>query len=110
MSHVFILMCLERSTLLRRGGSVQAVLRSMMSDVMGDGNCVPVATTARPRPGGSRCFHWLCFMPFVSQRAGPVAPPINGRERIVVLNQRGVAVYVRIVYTQQGSVPFLQVT
>ena len=107
VSQVFALMCLERLCCLRGGDSVRAVLCSIMSDDTSDGACVPVATTAHPQPGGSRCFHWLCF---VRQGAGPVAPPINGRERTVLLNQRGVVVYVRIVYTQHRSVPFLQVT
>ena len=39
-----------------------------------------------------------------------MAPPINVRERTVVLNRRGGVVYVRIVHTQQGSVEVLQVT
>ena len=39
-----------------------------------------------------------------------MAPPISGRECTVVLNRRGGVMYVRIVYTQQGSVEVLQVT
>ena len=42
--------------------------------------------------------------------AGLVPPPISGRGRTVVLNRRGGVMYVRIVYTQQGSVEVLQVT
>ena len=39
-----------------------------------------------------------------------MAPPIGGRGRTVVLNRRGVVMYIRIVYTQQGSIEVLQVT
>ena len=87
--------------------SVCAILRLIMSNVMGDGDCVPVATPARSQTGGSRCFGWLQF---VTQGAVPVAPPINGRERTVMLNRRDGVMYVRIVYAQQGSVTVLQVT
>ena len=66
--------------LLRGGDLVQAVSRSMISDVTGDGNWVSMATTERPRPGDSNCVHWLCF---VTRGAVPVAPPINRRERTV---------------------------
>ena len=79
----------------------------MMSDDTGDGDWFPVATTARSRTGGSGCCDWLYF---VMQEAELVAPPISGRGRTVVLNRRGGVMYVRIVYTQQGSVAVLQVT
>ena len=79
----------------------------MMSDDTGDGDWFPVATTACSQTGGSGCCDWLCF---VTRGAVLVAPPISGRGRTVVLNRRGGAMYVRSVYTQQGSVAVMQVT
>ena len=101
--------CIDVSgaALLWGGDSVSAVSRLMMSDDMGDGDWVTVAMTARSQTGGSGSFDWLRF---VMRGAGPVAPPIIGQEHTVVLNRRGVVVYVRIVYTQPESVATLQVT
>ena len=46
----------------------------------------------------------------MTRGAGLVAPPIGGRGRTVVLNRRDVAMYIRIVYTQQESIEVQQVT
>ena len=74
------------------------VSRLMMSDDTGDGDWFPMATTERSQTGGFRCCGWL------------VASPISGQECTAVLNLRGGVMYVRIVYTHQGSVEVLQVT
>ena len=95
------------AALLQGDDSVCVVSRLVMLDDRGDGDWFPMTMTARSWTGGSRCCGWLYF---VMRGAGLVATPINGRERTVVLNQRGGVMNVRIVYTQQESVEVLQVT
>ena len=95
------------AALLQADDSVCVVLRLMMSDDTGDGDWFPVATAARSRTGGFGCCGWLYC---VTRGAGLVAPPIGGRGRTIVLNRRDVLIYIRIVYTQQGSIEVLQVT
>ena len=79
----------------------------VMSDVMGDGDEIPMTTAARSRGSGSGCCGWLKL---VSQGAGPVAPPINERWRTVGVFQNGEMVFMWIVYTQRESVGVLRVT
>ena len=86
------------AALLRGGDLVHVVSRLMMSDDTGDGDWFPVATAARSQTGGFGCCGWLYC---VTLGAGLVAPPIGGRGHTVVLNRRGVVMYIRIVYTQQ---------
>ena len=76
------------AALLWGGDLVRASSRLMMSYDTGDGDgrCFPMAMAARSRTGGSGCCGWLQF---VTRGARPVAPPINIRERTVVLNRRG---------------------
>ena len=93
--------------LLRGCDLVLVVSRLVMSDDTGDGDWFPMAMAARSRTVGFGCCGWLYC---VTRGAGLVAPPIGRRGCIVVLNRRGVVMYVRIVYTQQGSIEVLQVT
>ena len=105
ISQVFALMCLEW---LCCGEVIWYLLcRLVMSDDTGDGDWFPMAMAARSRTGGFRCCGWLYC---VTRGAGLVAPPIGRRGCIVVLNRRGVVMYIRIVYTQQESIEVLQVT
>ena len=89
------------------GDSVCVISRLMMSDDTCNGDWLPVAMAERSRTGGFRCCGWLYC---VKRGVGRVAPPIGRRGRTVVLNQRGVVMYIRIMYTQQGSIKVLQVT
>ena len=92
---------------LLRGGDSVFVSRLMMSDYTGDGDWFPVVTAARSRTGGFGCCGWLYC---VTCGARLVAPPIGRRGRTVVLNRRGVVMYISIVYTQHESIEVLQVT
>ena len=93
------------------GDSVRAGPLVWMSVDTGDGDRLPVTTVARPLAGGSGCCGWLQF---VTQGAGPLAPPISVRTRTIVPGScpvmEGWEIYIWIVYTRQGSVAVLQVT
>ena len=80
--------------LFRTADSVRFGSVLVMSDVTEDGNTIPMTTAECSRGGGSRCCVWLKF---VSQGAGPVAPPISECLRTVVLFQNGGMVSVYIV-------------
>ena len=59
---------------------------SVLSNVTGDGDEIPMTTVARLRGGGSGCSGWLKF---VLHGAGPVAPPISERSYTVGCFQNG---------------------
>ena len=74
---------------------------SVVSDVTGDGDGIPMTTAARSWGGGSGRYGWLKF---VLQGAGPMAPPIRARLSTVVFFQifQGIG-YIWIVYTRRES-------
>ena len=82
--------------LFRAADSARFGAALVVSDITGDGDEIPMTTAACSRGGGSGCSVWLKF---VSQGAGPMAPPINEWSRTVVFFQNGGMVSVWIVYT-----------
>ena len=72
--------------LFRAADSVRFGTESVVSDVTGDGDGIPVTTVARSWGGGPRRSGWLNF---VSQGAGSMAPPIRACLRTGVFFQNG---------------------
>ena len=87
--------------------SVRFDTESVVSDVTGDGDGIPMTTAARSWGGASGRSEWLNF---VSQGAGPMAPPIRTRLRTGVFFQNGGIRIICIVNTLRESVGVLRVT
>ena len=94
-------------SLFRAAKSVCFGAEPVVSDVTEDGDRIPMTTSTHSWVGESRCSEWLQF---VSQGAGPMAPPIRAGLCTVVFFQRWGLVYIWIVCTRWESVGVLQVT
>ena len=87
--------------------SVRAGPSLLLTGDTSDGDQLPVTTATCTLTGGFVCCGWLQF---VTCGAGPMAPPISGRARTVVISYGGWVRCIWIVYTRRISVEVLQVT
>ena len=87
--------------------SVRFVAEPVVSDVTEDGDGIPLTTSSHSWGGDSGCSEWLKF---VSQGAGPMAPPIRACLCTVMFFQNRGMVYIWIVYTRRESVGVLRMT
>ena len=92
--------------LFRADDSVRFDTESVVSDVTGDGEGIPMTTAACSWGGASSGSEWLNIL---SQGAGPIAPPIRMCLRNGVFLQNGRIRFIWIVYTRRVSVEVLRV-